>query len=69
MDATYHIGSDSYGGTIKISKSGKRATFTRGHGEPTKLYLDQRGTWRVLKSGGHGYVRIGQATTDLDPHF
>lgn len=67
MNATYFIGSDSYGGKIEISKSGKRATFKRGFGEPMRLWLDPQGRWRVFKSIGH--VVVGEAVTSLDPHF
>lgn len=70
MDATYHIGSDSYAGKIEISKTGKRATFRRNASEwRAHLYLDHKGKWREINGGGSGYVSVGQAIDRLDPHF
>ena len=70
MNATYHIGSDCYAGTIVISKTGKRATFFRNNSEwRMHLYLDSKGKWRELCGAKTGYVSIGKAIHYLDPHF
>jgi hypothetical protein len=78
LDATYQIGSDSYGVEIKeIKRNGRTIITTRGSEFTAKKTSNY--DWRTgettesikytLKGSGGGILSLGKKVDKLDPHF
>ncbi len=70
MPATYHIGSDSYGGTIvDIKRNGRTLVFQLTYQRVAEEFTLRKSGTFYAKGSNCGYLTLGVAEDYRDPSF